>query len=425
MDDRLLVRVYNVGCGDCVFLRIPDDHSPKHVLIDCGNFFGDRVSDLRFAMQNLRELLHDEEQVPSDRRGKLDLVVATHQHWDHIKGFEGALTTLEEFDIERVWISVAMDQEHEDAHQLRSLQAHVAATIEKLVQQRGLSLNPALVALFELGLSTQEATKAICRTLPEKNEIDPLFVYRGVEQALSESQAAARLLSFDDPSIKLHILAPERDIDHAYMGEALDLLEEAQTSESWFGPQDEQDLADTERPMNISVRSFRLLRSQLFQASLLAASLENHVVNNTSVVLLLEWKGRRILLPGDAEHESWRLMWRQHSPLLDRPLDFLKVSHHGSHNGTPYDLRDSQAELNQILEALLPRENAENARAVVSTLAGRIHAPLNPVPHPDLLNELALRVSNTIENPPDPGRQPQRTDAVEDDWIDFFFSPAS
>lgn len=425
MDERLFVRVYNVGCGDCIFVRIPDEQAPKQILIDCGNFFGDRVSDLRFAMQNLRDLLHDEEQVPSDRLGKLDLVVATHQHWDHIKGFEGALATLKEFDIERLWISIAMDEGHEDAHQLRTLQAHVAATIEKLVERRGLSLDPDLVALFELGLSTKEATNAICRTLPENNNIEPLFVYRGVEQELSDAQAAAQLVSFNDPSIKLHILAPERDIDQAYMGEALSILKEAQSSEKWFGLRDEQEPRETERPTNISDRSFRLLRSQLFQASLFAARFENHVVNNTSIVLLLEWRGRRLLLPGDAEHESWRLMWDHHRPLLDQPLDFLKVSHHGSHNGTPYDLQDSQSELNQILEALLPRENADNAHAVVSTLAGRIHAPLNPVPHPDLLNELALRVSNTIENPPDPGRQPQRTDAAEEDWIDFFFSPAS
>jgi beta-lactamase superfamily II metal-dependent hydrolase len=422
MDDRLFVRVYNVGCGDCIYLRIPDEQFPRHVLIDCGNFFGDRVSYLRFAMQNLQELLNDEEQVPQERLGKLDLLVATHQHWDHIKGFEGAMETLRDIEIERIWISIAMDEQHEDAHQLRALQAHVATTLERLVERRGLRLDPKLSALFELGLSTREATKAVCQTLPEANNVSPLFVFRGVEQDLSDSQAAQQLLVSDDPSIRLHILAPEQDIDSAYMGRALPLLDSAHRAETWFGSGVAGDIE--ERPGNISERSFRLLRTQLFQASLFAASQENHVVNNTSVVLLLEWRGRRLLFPGDAEHESWRWMWHHNQALLDHPLDFLKISHHGSHNGTPFDLQDPQADINQILNAMLPRANAENAQAVVSTLAGRIHAPLNPVPHPSLLNELAARVSNTKENPPDPGRQPQRTDTTEEDWIDFFFSPA-
>lgn len=420
MDDRLFVRVYNVGCGDCIFLRIPDESFPRQVLIDCGNFFGDRVSDLRFTMQNVRELLNDEEQLPEERLGKLDLLVATHQHWDHIKGFEGALETLREFDIERIWISVAMNERHDEAHQLRALQSHVARTLKRLVESRGLNLDPRLAALFELGLSTREATKAVCQTLPAENGVSPLFVFRGIESELSEAQASQQMLAFDDPSIRLHILAPERDIDGAYLGNALPLLEEAHRARTMLGLP--EDAPDTARPANIGARAFRLLRSQLFQASLFAASQENHVVNNTSVVLLLEWKGRRLLFPGDAEHESWRWMWHHKQDLLERPLDFLKISHHGSHNGTPYDVQDPQADINQILDAMLPRANAEGAQAVVSTLAGRIHAPLNPVPHPNLMNEIAQRVSNTQENPPDPGRQPQRTDSIEGDWIDFLFS---
>ncbi len=42
MDDRLMIRVYKVGCGDCIFVRVPDTDRPYHILIDCGNFFGER-----------------------------------------------------------------------------------------------------------------------------------------------------------------------------------------------------------------------------------------------------------------------------------------------------------------------------------------------------------------------------------------------
>ena len=36
MDDKLLIRVYAVGFGDCIYVRIPDGESHYHVLIDCG-----------------------------------------------------------------------------------------------------------------------------------------------------------------------------------------------------------------------------------------------------------------------------------------------------------------------------------------------------------------------------------------------------
>ena len=37
MADKLLVRIYNVGLGDCIYLRVPDENDDVHILIDCGN----------------------------------------------------------------------------------------------------------------------------------------------------------------------------------------------------------------------------------------------------------------------------------------------------------------------------------------------------------------------------------------------------
>ena len=76
------------------------------------------------------------------------------------------------------------------------------------------------------------------------------------------------------------------------------------------------------------------------------AALETSIQNNLSVVLLIEWRGRRLLFVGDAEWEgefkegkhngSWNVMWEKHrKTLLKTPLDFLKIGHHGSINATP------------------------------------------------------------------------------------------
>ncbi|HSN06515.1 MAG TPA: hypothetical protein VLV82_04150, partial [Candidatus Angelobacter sp.] len=66
-----------------------------------------------------------------------------------------------------------------------------------------------------------------------------------------------------------------------------------------------------------------------------AAVLEN-AVNNTSVFLLLDVRGVKLLFPGDAQQGAW-------DHVLDDPvkrallsdLAFYKIGHHGSHNATP------------------------------------------------------------------------------------------
>jgi hypothetical protein len=63
------------------------------------------------------------------------------------------------------------------------------------------------------------------------------------------------------------------------------------------------------------------------------------VMNNTSVILLLEAGRRKILLPGDAQIENWAYAlsnpkWRK----LLEDVSLYKVGHHGSLNATPKPL---------------------------------------------------------------------------------------
>ena len=65
----------------------------------------------------------------------------------------------------------------------------------------------------------------------------------------------------------------------------------------------------------------------------------DRVLNNTSVILLFEVAGRKLLFPGDAQLENWTYALRQ--PGVQEKLasvDFYKVGHHGSLNATPKTL---------------------------------------------------------------------------------------
>jgi hypothetical protein len=106
------------------------------------------------------------------------------------------------------------------------------------------------------------------------------------------------------------------------------------------------------------------LRERGFSDNLLAI---DRAANDTSVVFCLTWRGVRLLFAGDAELRSWRMM-ADHGVLS--PVDFLKVSHHGSHNGTPEE---------SVLDQFLPAGGKR--RAVISTwldtYSGIPHEPTN------------------------------------------------
>ena len=190
-------------------------------------------------------------------------------------------------------------------------------------------------------------------------------------------------------------------------------------------------------PKNISSQDFIRLRERIHANALAVAELAGHAVNNLSVVLLLEWHGRRLLFPGDAEWEpafkgqvkperkngSWNVMWLERTAELSQPLDFLKIGHHGSENATPWTPPDPETgdehPINQILDALLPppqEGQLPTAQAIASTQRTKRWPS---IPDPDLMAEIGRRVANArseyVEDPkrthvPPNKPQPQRTD---------------
>jgi hypothetical protein len=76
MADKLLIRVFDVGLGDCIYCRIPKAHKDGrdfHILIDCGTLSSTEY--LSNAITCLKPLL------PTiDGKRHVDLLVVTHEH---------------------------------------------------------------------------------------------------------------------------------------------------------------------------------------------------------------------------------------------------------------------------------------------------------------------------------------------------------
>ena len=386
MADKLLIRLFDVGLGDCIYCRIPEAHEDGrdfHILIDCGTLSGaDYLSEAMTVLKPLLPVIAGKHHV--------DLLVVTHEHKDHMTGF--GLKLWDELSFGAIWMSAAMDPDHPEAKKAKKLHSFAAEAMTQAVRLN-LALGPGLMELAESLALNADAMKALRATLPKASKIKPTYVH-------ADSSAADLALPLEGASIR--VLSPERDIDFFYLGRegdpslryVLRFIDAGLPSPEAAVPE-----ADAiEMPKNLDAADFRNLRSRMLSTALAFAQLDGKVCNNTSVVLLIEWNGKRLLFVGDAEWDagfeegkkancSWNIMWHKRKKLLNAPLAFLKIGHHGSENATPW----GKGEALDILNAILPVSDKAKAKAVVSTHRGRYET----IPRTELLAEIGSRVSNT------------------------------
>jgi glyoxylase-like metal-dependent hydrolase (beta-lactamase superfamily II) len=103
--------MYRVGLGDCFLLSF-GAAAQVHVLIDCGVLLG--TAD---ATQGVEACIEDVRQATN---GHLHVVVATHEHWDHVGGFAQASAVFDKFKtIDQIWFAWTEDPDDALAKRLR------------------------------------------------------------------------------------------------------------------------------------------------------------------------------------------------------------------------------------------------------------------------------------------------------------------
>jgi hypothetical protein len=128
---QVRVRMYRPGgIGDCFLLSFRNGDGP-HMLIDCGILKGTPggAEGLKKAIKNVAEVT----------QGKLDILVVTHEHWDHVSGFLQAQDEFQQLTIGEVWLAWTEERGNELADRLRSQKDKAKrAVAEASLKLRGL-----------------------------------------------------------------------------------------------------------------------------------------------------------------------------------------------------------------------------------------------------------------------------------------------
>jgi hypothetical protein len=119
------IRCYRQGLGDCFLLTFTTrQQQPFHVLIDCGVWPKGKanVAKMReIAADIIRETGGSLDAAGAVKtRGTIDVLVATHEHWDHLSGFSQARDLLKDgLTVRHVWLAWTEREDDELANELR------------------------------------------------------------------------------------------------------------------------------------------------------------------------------------------------------------------------------------------------------------------------------------------------------------------
>ena len=363
------IRGYQVGFGDCFLLSFVYSAADKrHVLIDFGTTELPTRGTPRRAAKPSEHMPQVASHIAKACGGGLTAVIATHRHADHISGFgTDAKTGRSGETIRALHPKVVLQPWTEDPRavtnatkattdSLRSPQSftagltamhNIAEAIFQIANRRPAWMSSALQKeLRFLGMDN----------ISNKSAVDNLIAMGAARGATAvwahhgSDSGLEKLL----PGVKVHVLGPP-DLTQT---EKIRKMRKTDPDQFWHllaGPRSLQTAeplanglgdrrAGRSRRVPPEARWFRdrlegMRAEQLLE---IVRTLDDQM-NNTSLILLFEVFGKKLLFPGDAQIENWSYALAD-APDAARTRQLLadvavyKVGHHGSLNATPKKL---------------------------------------------------------------------------------------
>ena len=378
------IRSYQVGFGDCFLLSFVYSAADKrHVLIDFGTTGLPGRRKPSAHMPKIAQAITD----IVGKNGRLTAVVATHRHADHISGFatdtkNGGSGKL----IKALRPRIVLQPWTEDPQARPG--ARSATTIsggEKGFVARFMNMNALADRVRQLAASTPPWMSAAVRRELQFLGEDNLANKSAVDNLIAMGKAGdkkPRFLRYGDnsglesllPGVKVHVLGPP-DLTQT---STIRKQRSKDNDQFWHFvsgvvPREAVVQAAASNPKRrvISVpeegRWFRdRLQSVTGQGLLEIVRQLDDQMNNTSIILLFEVFGRKLLFPGDAQFENWSYAMTEAPDKarvaeLVAEVDFYKVGHHGSLNATP----------RQWLWQSFRKRKGKQLQTMMSTMSGK------------------------------------------------------
>jgi L-ascorbate metabolism protein UlaG (beta-lactamase superfamily) len=380
--------MYRQGLGDCFLISLPRiDRSdrPFYVMIDCGVVLG--TPDPKPIMtQVIEDIVHE-------TGGAVDLLVATHEHWDHLSGFVQAEDSFKKLAADEVWLAWTEDPKDELTRKLKEEKGLALASLRMGLSHLQLAGDSDSAAEFNgilefFGMAKGATTGDALKNVREKTS-EPRYC-RPTDAPVVPAGTNARFYVLGPPHDEkmLREINPSGRDKETYglaLGNFQMFLDGAGTAlgetdiDRPFDQQYEipfvyaQSAPELEffrqhywQPDNAAPDDWRRIDSDwLDGASNLALQLDS-LTNNTSLVLAIELAdGDVLLFAADAQVGNW-LSWQERSwtvdgktvtgpDLLKRTI-LYKVGHHGSHNAT---LKEQGLEqMGRLRVAMIPVDHA-------------------------------------------------------------------
>ena len=384
------IRMYRQGLGDCFLLSFADEgdfQKASHVLVDCGTLGATTTG------VTMKDVADD---IAQTTDGKLALLVATHEHLDHLSGFNSRRETFESsMEVGHSWVAWTENPGDDLAIKLRKYKDDltVAALEASEALSRAGGEDSALTALahgMSEVLSFVGDTKLGADFAKGVDKAMKYVASRAPEGNREYLQPGTHFQPGWLPGVTVYVLGPPRDEKKIRnMGKHGDaelyelsarsvsafratagLFAHKGTFEDYSGSLSaaERDELDRSLPFERRYRNHmkdfvpgsgsyfdevnawrRVDTDWLFSSADLALQLDN-LTNNTSLALAFEMgeDGPVILMAADAQLGDW-LSWHDYTwevpkangsirklqakDLLARTIVY-KVGHHSSHNAT-------------------------------------------------------------------------------------------
>lgn len=340
---EVIVRMYNVGFGDCFLIEFPAaSGAPRRVLIDCGSIAAAASMSMSDVVERILQDATD-----ADGKPRIDVLVCTHRHADHVSGF--ANPAWKDVEVKEVWFPWTENPKDEAAKKILKKQSGLAAALHAHWGSR--------LAVAEKAKAPAAARQEVRQWLEIalnalSNDKAMTMLHSGIRSKprtmYLESDGSPALVDTNAlPSVSAYVLGPSRspdiirDMDPPPGETFLRQLSGANDGDEIFEPFADDwpiDPANYQWPAQVSERERHAMQEAALQWDPAITVALEKAVNGTSLVLVFEIEDTVLFFPGDAQWGTWQALMadRKSAALLSRAA-FWKVGHHGSHNATPQD----------------------------------------------------------------------------------------